>query len=337
MRILLKIISTTLFALVTWELILMNFVINTTGYLEHPVLGRISREGINVLGDEGFSRTHLNSLGLREDEIPSKKGNEYRILSIGDSFTQGLQVSDDETFSSLLEVELGKIYDKEIEVINAGRPGASPANYIHHANYMNNKFEQDFTIIQISDNDFLVDLLNESREFHIIKTNNKFETNVKDNYASNNPLLQKFPYLRDFLEFSVARQGAKQVQEIFLSKSLMTNKDKKFEVDYGPVVDWTVKEIQNRYKNVVFLYLPVLNYQNLDETSEIEKLIIDSLKKNKINYISMRESYTEFYNKYYKPSHGFNNTKPGEGHINSTGHKLVNEELIKFFSGRISD
>ena len=69
----------------------------------------------NVQGD-GFT---TNALGLRGAEIPSKKANSHRVLAVGDSFTLGLQVTDEETFSARLNTALGP----NIEVFNAGVPG----------------------------------------------------------------------------------------------------------------------------------------------------------------------------------------------------------------------
>ena len=65
---------------------------------------------------DGFT---TNSLGIRGGAIGPKKADTRRVLAVGDSFTLGLQVRDDETFSALLSEALGPT----IEVLNAGVPG----------------------------------------------------------------------------------------------------------------------------------------------------------------------------------------------------------------------
>lgn len=45
----------------------------------------------------------VNSLKLRDIEIKPKEANEYRILCLGDSFTFGLGVNDNETYPRILE------------------------------------------------------------------------------------------------------------------------------------------------------------------------------------------------------------------------------------------
>ncbi len=64
----------------------------------------------------------INSLGLRDKEyaIP-KPRNTFRILMLGDSFTEGDGVMSDETFSKILEEKLHHISSPvDFEVINAG-------------------------------------------------------------------------------------------------------------------------------------------------------------------------------------------------------------------------
>lgn len=66
---------------------------------------------------------HINSKGIRGPEFePQKPANTIRILSLGDSTTFGWGLSDEETYSRLLEKFLGeKTKGKpRVEVLNAG-------------------------------------------------------------------------------------------------------------------------------------------------------------------------------------------------------------------------
>ena len=65
---------------------------------------------------------HLNSFGLRSPEVAvPKPAGRIRILLLGDSFTFGLRVKDEETFSRRLEEWLrGKYGTAPLEVVNAG-------------------------------------------------------------------------------------------------------------------------------------------------------------------------------------------------------------------------
>ncbi len=60
--------------------------------------------------------TRINGHGLRDRDIPYERQRKFRILVLGDSFTEGMQVEQDETFPKLLEQRLGN----GVEVLNAG-------------------------------------------------------------------------------------------------------------------------------------------------------------------------------------------------------------------------
>jgi len=62
---------------------------------------------------------HTNSLGIRGPSLAKKVPGEQRVLAIGDSFTLGMQVDNDETFSALLDEAMGS----NVQILNAGVPG----------------------------------------------------------------------------------------------------------------------------------------------------------------------------------------------------------------------
>ncbi len=73
----------------------------------------------------------VNNLGLRGPDRPVQKPpGTYRILMLGDSFTMGKGVNDDETFSALLDgrlnARLGDCADLRVEVLNGGVDSYSP-------------------------------------------------------------------------------------------------------------------------------------------------------------------------------------------------------------------
>ena len=54
MKLILKTFASLLSALVLWEIILSNSVVRNSGFINHPVLGRINKAGIAVQGEEGW-------------------------------------------------------------------------------------------------------------------------------------------------------------------------------------------------------------------------------------------------------------------------------------------
>ena len=71
----------------------------------------------------GHKPVHINSKGTRGKEFDeNKSAGVYRVLSLGDSGTFGWELSDEETYSALLQRLLQDYVGKKakIEVINAG-------------------------------------------------------------------------------------------------------------------------------------------------------------------------------------------------------------------------
>jgi lysophospholipase L1-like esterase len=81
---------------------------------------------------------HINSFGLRSPEVAvPKPAGTVRMLLLGDSFTFGLRVRDDETFGRQLEARLrGRFGSSAVEVVSAGVLSYCPLleylQYRHH-------------------------------------------------------------------------------------------------------------------------------------------------------------------------------------------------------------
>lgn len=75
--------------------------------------------------DEGNAYVRISSQGLRDREYAMEKPEgTLRIAVLGDSFTEALQVDEEENFTSVLEQHLGAcITDQKVEVLNFGVSG----------------------------------------------------------------------------------------------------------------------------------------------------------------------------------------------------------------------
>ena len=197
----LRIVAAAALALLVWEVILENSVLREPGGVDSPILGRILKPGVYLQGSEGYSKTRMNSLGMRGAEILPKTAAEYRILMLGDSHTEALQVSDDKTFVHLLQTKLARNTGREIKTINAGNNGASPAYYIHLSNFYLSFMDPDYVIIEINE-DFTTHIFDKTREFYFKKEGAEYVTvaNFRDYY-----IWQIFPPLKvikPFVAFS---------------------------------------------------------------------------------------------------------------------------------------
>lgn len=96
----------------------------------------------------------FNSRGLRGPEYAYEKpAGVTRILILGDSFAEGYTVNFENLFSRVLENELNATGERRFEVINCGTAGYSTDQEFLFFLYEGKKYQQDFTILLLSDND----------------------------------------------------------------------------------------------------------------------------------------------------------------------------------------
>jgi len=97
----------------------------------------------------------FNSKGLRGPEYSYKKRKgQYRILALGDSFTEGYSVKFSDLFSEVLKQKLNNSSSKlQYEVINAGTGGYSTDQELLFFRGEGKKYNPDLTILLFYDND----------------------------------------------------------------------------------------------------------------------------------------------------------------------------------------
>src|SRR3989338_8376051 len=92
----------------------------------------------------------FNSKGLRDYEYSYEKPKETeRILVVGSSFTQAIQVPLDKTYENLLEKKFNE-NNKKIEVINAAVGGYSTAQELFYFREEGLKYGPDLILVDFS-------------------------------------------------------------------------------------------------------------------------------------------------------------------------------------------
>jgi lysophospholipase L1-like esterase len=109
-------------------------------------------------GSVGMTHGHpvrFNAWGFRGPEWPAAKphGN-FRIMVLGDSFTFGQGVGEDELYTTLLEKQLrGKFSGKTIEVLNLGVMGYSAVDEAKLLKKIGPLLQPDLLLVQFTGND----------------------------------------------------------------------------------------------------------------------------------------------------------------------------------------
>jgi hypothetical protein len=108
-------------------------------------------------------RAAANSLGFREREIGPKLPNRYRIVIVGDSYTWGQGLADEERFSNVLESLLGPHY----EVLNFGLPGHTMPEHLADLDVAL-KLRPDFVLLQLYINNFETPTMRRPSPAHLL-------------------------------------------------------------------------------------------------------------------------------------------------------------------------
>ncbi|GJL64150.1 MAG: hypothetical protein NPIRA04_28040 [Nitrospirales bacterium] len=149
---------------------------------------------------EGFSEGYFNAHGFRDYERTYQKPEEtFRILILGDSYTEALQVSLEKTFPALLEKKLNDTtHSPKFEVLNLGQSGFGTADaYMRYLNF-GVQYSPDLVILAfLTGNDFRNNskLLNEESVafYFVFDENNELvlDRSLFDAYRNDMTLLKK--------------------------------------------------------------------------------------------------------------------------------------------------
>lgn len=154
-----------------------------------------------------------NSFGLRSPEIGTKKDNEFRILSLGESTTYGEGVSNDETYSAVLENILQNVdKTRSYRVINAGVSAYSSFQSLTYLKLRGLKLKPDMVLFYHELNDYLPSSLRDS-------SNNEFGVSRSDKqvyFSKKNMIdrqLLKYSASYRFIKYRIAMYKIKNFQK----------------------------------------------------------------------------------------------------------------------------
>lgn len=277
--------------------------------------------------NEGYGMINFKTdrMGFRNnnsvwDDLKNKKN----ILFIGDSYTQGACVEENNVISS---------YFKDFNSINLGLDGNNPYIYanlskifiprikpkyviqIFHANdntELGKIFLKNMEIEDIDKRYFKKDKLEPSDEvLSVIANTGKY---IDKNFT-------KLPGERD----SLFKRGSRYLSLPTIRHNLnITLKKRNFKLPYSSVlsIDTLVQLCKKNNCTPIFLYIPVSKYW--EDNNPLEKPYMDSLNNF---FIENNLVYLDISDKIYKM--GKSAFAPKGKHLSPTGYKLVAEEILK--------
>jgi lysophospholipase L1-like esterase len=212
------------------------FGFSTTGYGDL----RPNMNHIETLYDLRPYLLQTNSIGLRNsDELIE---DALRILAIGDSFTYGYYVHNQETWPARLEETLNQRLARRVQVLNAGIPGYTIEDELAYLREKGLALEPDLVILGVYTND-IMDMNPRIRQY--------FARPVM--LAQSAPVAETVTPLEDFLRDNVALYS-------LLRDARATYRDVQIEAALNRVTP-TIEGLRELYLNLTFLQADSPEYQ----------------------------------------------------------------------------
>jgi len=284
--------------------------------------------------DEGYARFTMDERGFNNDPLPDPLPEE-RLLILGDSFVQSVQVMRRENFITLLNQRL---HDQDAYAYNAGLAGNDPSSFPVLFEEIEGFLKPQYVLLCLSEND-VSDLTRRSlrRGGDGRATGFARSGEAPDSFGRMRGWVYAHSALITHLKFRYDPPIRKWLHEKFLmihggfgsspvtmpSEDLEGAREKwKFVLDY----------FANRGVTITVLVMPMLenrvggssdlDYQGIDVLArEAERLGIPVLDANSILVADFQATGI--------PSKGFANSIPGTGHLNQYGHRLLADMLAQ--------
>lgn len=110
----------------------------------------------------------INSAGMRDREHTfAKPPGVFRVLLLGDSFVEAVQVPFEASLPSLLEKELAQQTGRQVEVVSAGVSGWGTDDELRYLTYYGAKYQADLVVVAMTLHNDISDNLRE--EWHTMK------------------------------------------------------------------------------------------------------------------------------------------------------------------------
>jgi lysophospholipase L1-like esterase len=329
-------ILAALVAAVAWEVVSRNFLFYSAEPKAFPD-GSQYYTGRSVRWKEGYSRLEFDKDGYRK---PVPKGQHaHKVLCIGDSFTQGAQVGDDDVYVRQSE-ELLKKVGVDAAFYNAGGAGLSPTAYIGLGPHYSDTLHPDTVVVQVNEPDFREDRRDMTRVYAVKDDGTNF-TLVKNKANASGVFgpkaLRKIPGAVSIMHLANKSSLFQTMLANTTKGDPVDRKKKKKSADKNQedaivrrYVPWAVTELKKAYPNLVIVFIPGMDYFKPNDKADVAEAIMPEVcREQRVPLVSMRSVYLDYFHQTGVLPHGFPNTTPGTGHINAIGHRLLAEQLSK--------
>ena len=240
----------------------------------------------------------INSLGFRDKEYNFTKCQDcYRILIIGDSFTEGKGVNIENTFQNLVEIELNKKHSKPIEVINAGVDSNSIV--LEYLRLKNNllKLSPDLIILNFDIGDVIQD----------------FEYLLYADYSESGEIIGVNGCTRHILNHTIPSYVI-FTQPDYDDQEFVSNAWTNTFTYLSKIIELTIEE---NIRLVITTY--PRKFQLIDKSRQLpQKMVLNFCNEKNLSCLDMTSKFKE--NEFFKY----------DPHWNKKGHNIASESILNF-------
>ncbi len=323
----------------------------------NPVFGDVHEPGRQFRQEiEGDGSGVWTSNCVRRAALPASS-NKPVLLILGDSYTEAIQVQDEDHFAHLLEKRLGSV-----PVLAVGRAGYSVADYVAGAATFKRLFKPAWVVIQVGAGDFLADAWMKKEGGYSYFETDRGSARVRTmdrgrasmvipppsgslNLVSlpvtqpgwlSTEVREKCPFWFPLVTFGYLRKSElkdwieDQRQPWFRAAAAGPS-------EQGPSVDGTgqypldaeMKLLAKAYEGrLSLLYLARFDPKHPLAEAGIENTLHELAQKYGVSFVSLREKFPELAAAGRAP-YGFSNTRFNWGHWNRYGHRAAAELLFE--------
>ena len=355
-------------ALCVWEAVLRAWVWAPAPYHQSPRLGWMPRpHAVGFTGIEGRVAARYNALGFRDGEVIPRQKSELRVLFLGDSFVEALNVHEHEMMSrrlqELLQEQAG---GRRVRVFNGGRAGVSIAAAVEFAPEYKRLFDPDVVVLLVRDQwNQMFDPLQEVR---YAEKNGGFEIETRWRSERLGGLAKKVD-ASGVLDWSVVSYGKRQLNtmrngqtEPAMADALQADapgagekSDDRGEgaapakgaqssrVKSDPnlgrslrAAEWTARQLREAYPRLLVLHVPEAydSLHGMIGVSPTERRFLQACRELNTPTVDMRPLIEADFARTQVPPYGFSNTLPWRGHFNAYGHEMAARALAQAIAAR---
>ena len=262
-----------------------------------------------------------NSLGLRNNSDISLIQKKTRILAIGDSFTFGPYVSNEETWPAYLEEE----FEKKAEVLNAGVAGYTIEEEFDYLKEKGVKLEPDLLILQFSPNDITdFDKPKERRGRGSALSNWGFIYKIFNFFRDKSRLFAAILEYQTENKMKKTRPIAEKAHEENKKITYYSNQKHPLFLKYEGVFEELVEFTRNHNLKLMVIAIPEVGQSEDLSLNDPDDFLEEMCRKNEIPFLDLQRIF------YEKKAVGVLYLTPWNAHLSKHGNKLVAEEVKKF-------